>query len=186
MFEAMKGVVFTEFVDWIELRHGVPMLDKILLDAELPHGGAYTSAGTYDWSEMVALLGAASARLSTTPGELLRDYGRHLFGVFAQMLPQLLGGADSPFDFLERIGTYIHDEVAKLGIDTDLPRFSLRRGDNTFAFEYRSPRSTVELAAGLVEGCLRHFGVEGSIRASSDGDVHRVAVTLQEAACPSR
>ncbi|MBL8748257.1 MAG: heme NO-binding domain-containing protein [Planctomycetes bacterium] len=182
----MKGVVFTEFVDWIELRHGVPVLDAVLLDAELPHGGAYTSAGNYDWGEMVALLEAASARLATTPGELLRAYGRHLFGVFARQFPQLLGGAASLFDFLERVGSFIHDEVAKLGIDTDLPPFSIRRGDTTFALEYRSPRSTAELAAGLVEGCLGHFGVVGSIRAASVGDVHRLAVTLQEAACPSR
>ena len=54
----MKGVVFTEFVEMVEARFGLPMLDRIIEAAQLPSGGAYSAVGTYDHGEMVQLVGA--------------------------------------------------------------------------------------------------------------------------------
>ena len=69
---------------------GLPVLDEVLQQAQLPSGGAYTSIGTYDWRELAQLATLLAAQTGTTVPELLRGYGRHLFAVFAREYPQLL------------------------------------------------------------------------------------------------
>lgn len=56
----MKGVVFTEFMELVESRMGLDMLDRIITDAELPNDGAYTSVGTYDHAGLVRMVQALS------------------------------------------------------------------------------------------------------------------------------
>lgn len=44
----MKGVVFTEFIEMVEGRFGLAMVDRIIEAAQLPSSGVYTAVGTYD------------------------------------------------------------------------------------------------------------------------------------------
>ena len=53
----MKGMVFTEFLDFVGETFGGDMVDDIIEVSELPSGGAYTSVGTYSHGEMAALCG---------------------------------------------------------------------------------------------------------------------------------
>jgi len=46
----MKGVIFTEFLDFVELEMGGEMVDAIIDDCDLPSGGAYTSVSIYPFS----------------------------------------------------------------------------------------------------------------------------------------
>lgn len=181
----MKGVVFAEFLDWIEQHHGVLVLDRILLDADLAHGGAYTSAGTYDWSEFRTILAAAVQHIGRDEANLLRDYGRHLFGVFARQFPDFVGDAGNAFQCLARIESLVHSEVAKLHGDAQLPRFTIVQGSDGLTLDYDSPRRTAELARGLIEGCLAHFATPSRVTLHSTGDHHRLAVELTEASCPA-
>lgn len=43
----MKGVVFTEFYDFVETRHSPLMLQEIINQANLGSDGSYTATGTY-------------------------------------------------------------------------------------------------------------------------------------------
>lgn len=52
----MKGIVFTEFLELVEDKFGLEMVDKIISSSELESGGIYTSVGTYSFSEMLQLL----------------------------------------------------------------------------------------------------------------------------------
>ena len=52
----MKGIVFTEFLDLVESKFGLAMVDKIILQSQLESNGSYTSIGTYKFSEMLQLL----------------------------------------------------------------------------------------------------------------------------------
>jgi len=42
----MKGIVFTEFLDLVEEKFGMEMVDKIITQSELESEGAYTAVGT--------------------------------------------------------------------------------------------------------------------------------------------
>lgn len=184
MVDRMKGVVFSELVDWIEQRYGVEVVDEVLLDAELPHGGAYTTAGTYDWREVHAIATALAARIGGTADDVLRSYGRHLFPVFAERFAGIIGRATNPLDFLAGVGTHIEDEVVKLYTDSELPCFRVQRLPDGLVLDYESARPFAGLAHGLIEGCFLHFGADADI-ACSGGDCHRrFEITVApEAAC---
>lgn len=59
----MKGMVFTQFLDMVEAEFSPEVTDKIIVQAGLPSGGSYTSVGTYDHSEIVALVAQQSQEI---------------------------------------------------------------------------------------------------------------------------
>ena len=52
----MKGIVFTEFLEMVEQKFGLEVLDQIIIESNLASGGIYTSVGTYDFIEMQSLI----------------------------------------------------------------------------------------------------------------------------------
>ena len=52
----MKGIIFTEFLDMVEAQFGLAVVDEIITNSHTVNNGVYTSVGTYDFNEMVALL----------------------------------------------------------------------------------------------------------------------------------
>ena len=157
----MKGIVFTEFIEMVEERYGLEVVDRIIENAGLESGGAYTAVGTYNPGEMASLLGQLSAQVGVGVPELLRGFGEHLFGRLAMSYGGLLEGAESAFDLLERIDGVIHPEVRKLYPDAELPSFETKRvGADRLVMTYRSPRGLADLAEGLIRGCARWYGQE--------------------------
>lgn len=155
----MKGVVFTEFLEMIESRYSLEVLDEVVRSAALPSGGGYTSIGTYPPQEMQSLVTQLSRVTGKPAAELLNEFGRHLLQRFTQMFPQFFLSSQSAFGFLERVEDFIHLEVKKLYPDAELPSFECqRRGDSELTMLYRSPRGLSDLAEGLMRGCIEHFG----------------------------
>jgi hypothetical protein len=154
----MKGIVFTEFLEMVEGAYSADMVDRVIAQADVPSGGAYTAVGTYDGAEMLKLVVALSDATKIPVAQLLEGFGRHLFGRFVALYPDCFKGCRSSFDFLPRVDGYIHAEVRKLYPDADLPSIQARRIDpDTLAVTYRSPRCMSTLARGLIEGCVAHF-----------------------------
>ena len=52
----MKGIVFTEFLDTVEVLFTPEVADHMFTAAAVPSGGAYTAIGTYDYREIIQLL----------------------------------------------------------------------------------------------------------------------------------
>jgi hypothetical protein len=155
----VKGVVFTEFMEMVEARMGLDMLDRIITDAQLPNDGAYTSVGTYDHAELVRLVMALSSATGMSTSELVHVFGQHLFQRFIITYPALFGAPDTAFEFLSRIDGVIHVEVRKLYPDAELPKLHCEHlSDSDMTILYSSPRGFGDLAAGLIDGCIRHFG----------------------------
>lgn len=155
----MKGVVFTEFFGMVEAAFSADMVDDLIDATEPPSGGAYTAVGTYDHTEIVAMVAELSRRTGTPIPDLLRAFGRHLFGRFHALYPVFFEGMDSTLAFLDSIEQVIHAEVRKLHPDAELPRFETEhRDDERMVLVYRSPRHMEDLAAGLIDGCAAHFG----------------------------
>lgn len=182
MSEAMKGVVFTELLDWIERHHGVVALDEILLDADLPHGGAYTVAGAYDRTELVAIVTSTARFLAADFDGAMCDFGRHLFGVLAQRYPDALADAGDAFACLARVEGCVCAETAK---GAEQPWFHVAASERQVVLECAAPRATVALARGLIEGCLGHYGTQAAIEQSTADRRHRFVIERKEAACPA-
>ena len=155
----MKGIVFTEFIEFAEHELGPALIEETIAAQDLPSGGAYTSVGTYDHREMVQLLAALSKAAGTEMSDLLYGFGRYLFSRFVVAYPAFFEGVGSSLDFLERVDSHIHVEVKKLYPDAELPRFECQRPDrDNLILVYSSSRALPDLAEGLIAACGEHFG----------------------------
>lgn len=153
----MKGVVFTEFVEFAEERFGLGVADDMIAHCTLPSGGAYTAIGTYDHRELVQMVGQLSALSGRPIPELLRGFGTHLLKRFASSFPGFFAHA-SVFDFLHRVDDTIHVEVRKLYPDAELPTFSCEQPEpDRLVMTYQSHRGMADLAEGLIAGAVAHF-----------------------------
>jgi hypothetical protein len=152
-------MVFVEFLEMVEADHSLGMVDAVIAAADLPHGGAYTSVGTYPAAEMGALVGAL-AKLTREPAPaLLRRFGRHTMRRFAVLFPPFFRGVPDTFRFLEGIEATIHQEVLRLYPDAEVPSVrTWRGGPGVLHLVYRSPRCMGDFAQGLIEGAAEHFG----------------------------
>ena len=154
----MKGMVFTNFLKMVEDKFSMDVVDAIIEASNVPSGGIYTSVGTYPHSEMVALLQALEKEVSIPISDLLKIYGKHLFGILANGYPALMDGLDSSRDLLLKLDGVIHVEVKKLYPDAELPRFeSTELPDGRLQMHYLSDRHMEDLAEGLLNGCFEHF-----------------------------
>ena len=166
----MKGVVFTEFLEMVEAQWGVPFLQQVIDDADLPSRGVYASTGVYPHSEMSALLTALSARTGERPSSLLIAFGEHLFGRFCEAYPGFFKGRNSAFDFLASVEREIHFEVKKLYPDAELPRIeAIEHSAQRLVLRYSSIRHMGDLCEGLIRGCLRHFDEKATITRREEG-----------------
>jgi hypothetical protein len=181
----MKGVVFAEFLEMVEGHFSREVADHIILASDLPSGGAYTSIGTYDHTEMVQLVTQLSAATGTPVPVLMHTFGKYLFGRFCVLYPQLFEDVDSAYSLLEKVNGYIHVEVLKLYPDAELPRFDCIPSEpGRLTMIYRSTRGLADFAAGLIDGCIEHFGetidVQREDLSGGRGTWVRFSLTQQE------
>jgi len=178
----MKGLVFTEFLEMVEQQHGFVFTEELVDEADVPSGGAYTSVGTYDHSEMVRLLTVLSEKTNLSIPVLLRAYGHYLFKSFERSYPHFLTGASSAFEFLESIDQHIHVEVKKLYPDAELPAFSSRRlSPDCLELIYKSERKMGAFARGLIEQSLVFFQEEAQVSMENiQADGSEVRFTIEK------
>ena len=110
----MKGIVFNEFIDFVESAHGIVAVDEMITTVNPASGGAYTAAGYYDFQELVAMVVALSNRCGTPVAALVRGFGQHLFGRLIGMRSDLLKTMPDVRTFLESIEGQIHVEVRRI------------------------------------------------------------------------
>jgi len=180
----MKGIVFCEFVEMMEQEFSDEMADEIISGAQLESGGAYTTVGTYDHHEMLTLVTRLSEKTGMPVPDLTNAFGRYLFGRFSELYPAFFEGVDGAFSFLDRIEEHVHVEVRKLYPDAELPTFATSRpNDDTMVMVYQSKRPFADLAHGLIEGCITHYGEPVNVESedlSNDGRTHvRFTLTRQ-------
>lgn len=167
----MKGIVFTEFFEMVEQKFDYQMVDNLLNTTELESGGIYTSVGTYGYTEMVNLVVNLSHQSNIPVPDLLRAFGGYLFKTFTKTYHHFIEKAPDAFTFLGFIHDYIHVEVKKLYPDAELPHFDIMRpNENTLIMNYSSARKMADLAYGLIEGCLEHYGEKASITQENIND----------------
>jgi hypothetical protein len=154
----MKGVVFTEFLAFVEDTHGLATVDEILNNCKTETGGAYTAVGTYNASELFQMVAELSRLKSTHPTELVKAFGAHLFRYFTDSHAASLAYVHSTEQLLASVDQRIHVEVRKLFPDAELPSIQFRRlDDQTSEVIYRSTRPLADLAEGLILEAIAHY-----------------------------
>lgn len=160
----MKGIVFTEFLDLVETKFGLEMVDRIIESSNLESNGVYTSVGTYSFSEMLQLLQNLSKNTGIATDDLLLVYGEHFFAVLEENYPGLLANYKGPIDMLSSIENHIHVEVRKIYPDAELPTFEvLEKSDTNLIMIYKSSRAMHHFGLGLMNKTFEHFDASAKI-----------------------
>lgn len=160
----MKGVIFTELINFIEMRFGSAFVEEVIEEANLPNGGAFTTVGNYPGQQAIDLATVA-ARLSGTNGHALcDDYGAWLFDRFGELFPAIMAGYADAESLLMHIGSHIHYEVCVLYPDARPPQVSAVKDGERITVTYRSHRPMAHIAHGLVRQCLARSGERRTLR----------------------
>ncbi|TXD50473.1 MULTISPECIES: heme NO-binding domain-containing protein [unclassified Polaribacter] len=160
----MKGIVFTEFLDLVEEKFGLEMVDTIVSQSQLESGGVYTAIGTYSFSEMLQLLQNLSAHTTISINNLLLTYGEHFFSVIEKSYPDLLATYKDPIEMLSSIENHIHIEVKKIYPNSEIPKFIVeRREKNSLIMLYKSSRAMHHFGLGLMNKTFEHFNATATI-----------------------
>ena len=160
----MKGIVFTEFLEMVESKFGLEVVDDIIENANLPSEGIYTSVGTYEFNEMVSLITQLSEKISIPAQDLIYTFGLYLFDSLGKAHPEVIQSYNSPIGLLYSIEDHIHVHVKKLYPDAELPTFKiLEKTDTSISMIYSSSRGLYRLAHGLMEKCFVHFNTSAVI-----------------------
>lgn len=160
----MKGIIFTEFLELVQDKFGIEMVDTIVEASELKSGGVYTSVGTYEFSEMLQLITHLSNNTNISVDDLLLVYAEHLFAVLIKTYPSLVEHYKNPMDLLASIENHIHVEVRKIYPDAQLPTFEIvDRTDNKMVMIYKSERALYMLGKGLMQETFKLFNTKADI-----------------------
>ena len=160
----MKGVVFTEFFEFVEDSFSPEFLQEIINAASLKSDGVYTATGTYPFCEMGALVSEVAKKSQLDVTYLLKAFGAYLFKYFSSSNPEHFTSVDNCFDFLTFVESHIHVDVRKLYPDAELPSFDcIEHSKDKYVMAYRSSRGLGDLCEGLIAGCLDFFGETATI-----------------------
>lgn len=160
----MKGIVFTEFLDLVEEKFGLEVVDEIITKSNLESGGVYTSIGTYSFSEMLQLLQHLSKNTGISIDNLLLVYAEHFFSVIENSYPGLLATYKDPIEMISSIENHIHVEVRKIYPDAELPTFEvIEKTDDSLVMIYKSSRAMHHFGLGLMNKTFEHFNSTATI-----------------------
>ena len=161
----MKGIVFTEFLELVENKFGLEMVDTIILNSNLKSNGVYTSVGTYSFSEMLQLLTHLSEKTGISIDDLLLIYAEHFFEVLKNNYPELLNAYTDPMELISSIENHIHVEVKKIYPGAELPSFEIKeKTANSLIMIYRSSRAMHHFGLGLMKKTFEYFNVSSEIK----------------------
>lgn len=174
----MKGIIFTELIDFIERHSDVAIAEQIIEAANLGHFGAYTAVGNYPHQEVMQLVESAASILEIPAQDLMRQFGRELFSILYESHPEFFEDAvvDAP-SFLARVQSHIHDEVVKLYPESNPPKVIVTYGGGALLVDYESHRPLALVALGLIEGCYEYFG--GPIKVGFDPELDITSSSAQ-------
>lgn len=89
---------------------------------------------------------------------LLQLFGSALFSRMARAYPAFLVGIRSTVDLISRYDLHIGAELKKLDDGLRPPHLALGRSTTrSVEVVYESPHGLVDLAEGLLKGCVAHF-----------------------------
>jgi hypothetical protein len=151
----VRGEIFNEFLEFAAERGG----------SSVASCGAYDASGRYDTVDLLRLVDRLAEIVGEPRSALLESFGAHLFRYFAALYPTFVDGAGSALALLAPIDSHIHGELRKLYPGAEFPTLECTPlAPDGLEIVYRSARPLADLAAGLIRGCIEHFGDGASVR----------------------
>tara|TARA_R110002074_G_scaffold146084_1_gene295416 strand:+ start:3948 stop:4487 length:540 start_codon:yes stop_codon:yes gene_type:complete len=155
----MKGIVFTEFLEMVEIEFGLEVVDTIITESNLDSKGVYTSVGTYNFIEIQELIIQLSKQKNIPVDELIYAFGHYFFKTLLKIHPNIFTYYKDPLTFIASIENHIHVEVRKIYPDAELPHFTiLEKDDSKLEVIYTSKRAMYMFAKALMEKTFEHYG----------------------------
>lgn len=155
----MKGIVFVKFAEFVEEQFGEEFWDEILLEADLPSQGAYTTVANYDDNELFQLITLIVQKKKISPEDAQRAFGSWIFEHLIALVPEHTQTITSTFGFLHSVQNIIHVEVKKLTPDAILPEFTfLDESPSQLTMRYDSPRNLCFFCEGLIQALSQYTG----------------------------
>ncbi|VVT04379.1 heme NO-binding domain-containing protein [Erythrobacter sp. EC-HK427] len=178
----MKGVIFTELVGFMEEIAGVVFADQVLMEADLPHGGAYSAVGSYPSAEALSLVTIASEKSGIPAGELCDQYGRYLFDRFNVLFPDIMKLYATVDALLDHVGPHIHEEVRVLYPGAQPPSVTTQHDGDVMTVTYESHRPMAHIAHGLIARSIEHYGDPRRLEWEANDEGTRATFTLRHPA----
>jgi len=174
----MKGILLSEFIEYLETRFGEIETQQIIENADLPSNGSYSRVGMYGYQELIKLLSDAASSTGKDSEIILNEYTDHLFAVFQKDYSTFFQDAKNAIDMLKTIDDHIHIEVKKLYPDAELPEFSYKEANDKLYLYYVSPRPLATVANALINACLKHFGNQEQLLKAELASDHKSATFI--------
>lgn len=168
----MKGIVFRTFLDFAEQQLGLAFIDQMIEDTQPESAGAYTNIGTYHHGEMLAYVSYISEHKNLDVTTLVRSFGSHLFAALHQKHSDMVDCYPDSFTCIEHLDETIHRNVRKIHPQSKTPKMRVECSPDrrTLTLHYQSARPFYELAYGLLDGCIRHYGEDIDITCHKTSD----------------
>ena len=182
--DGMKGIIFTEFLELVEDKFGLELLDEVLEMSD--DEGVYTSVGSYDHHDLVKLIINLSKKTKVDPEALQRVFGQSVFKNLLASVPNKasLNHSYNTFQFIQHVERYIHVEVKKLYPDAQPPEFDfITQNEANLVFDYKSARCMSHVCLGLIEGCAEYHNETISVEMApqtADGSVVRFNLKIEQ------
>jgi len=187
----MKGIIFTEFLDLVEERFGLEMVDKIICQSKLDSQGIYTSIGTYSFYEFLQLLHNLSKNKSISLVNLLRVFAAQIFSAMDSIYPDMLTSCNDSIEMIaamnqhiEKIFTTVNaspEELLKAKSFSPLPQFTVKeKTKNSLIIHYKSERGMQHFWLGLMHEMFQHFNETATIvleKVKKDGSEVKFTIT---------
>ena len=167
-YPTVKGIIFTELVEFLEARYGIEFADAVITDSDLENDGAFTSVGNYPSQDALTMVGIAAQLSGTEGAQICQDYGSWLFGRFNVLFPDIMARYSSADALLMHVGSHIHEEVRVLYPDARPPQIEAVSDGAQLTVTYRSHRPMAHIAYGLIRECLTEHDDPRQLRWADD------------------
>ena len=154
----MKGIVFAELTGFLDKAGGALFTESVLDKAGLEHGGAYSRLGNYPFQEAERIVGVASEMTGSPAADLCHAFGMYLFERFTVLYEEIIGAYSSAESLLHHVNDHIHREVRIMYDDATPPMIETHVQGDELVVTYKSHRPFAQIAHGLIEGAMKHFG----------------------------
>lgn len=179
----MKGIVFTEFLEMVEQKHGFALADALISENKLESNGIYTEVGDYSHGELIKMVVKLHEKTGVALDELLELFAFHLYKRFKSSYPDFFKDVHDAIEFLDRVEDHIHTEVRKIYPNSNPPEIKVKKnGVDYYVVSYRSSRGLGGFALGMIKACVADFGHQYKIETSfQDDQMKYVEFILQKA-----
>jgi hypothetical protein len=153
----MHGIILTELEKFVTHQHGAEAWREVRRRANL-RSRIYVTSATYPDSEVVALVGAASALTGTPAPQLMEAFGAALVPGLLRVYGRMVKKGWTTLDLIEHTEAVMHAVVRRQAPGAEPPRLSCVRPNATqVVVTYTSRRRMCAVARGIVRGVAAHF-----------------------------